>query len=134
MSSLACIKMGGKMIHNFCYSHLIMINTLCTCTVQYKYEYSTENTVQYKVYHYFLIGSILFGGIKPPPQALMTHRPCSDSCFSIILTCKTQLLNIQIKCIAYQKISIFSKYFQLEAIILKTKSADIDHLVGLTLS
>ena len=38
-----------------------MINTLCTCTVQYKYEYSTEYTVQYKVYHYFLLISILFG-------------------------------------------------------------------------
>ena len=37
---------------------------------------------------------------------------------------------MQINCIAYQKFSIFSKYFQLEYIILKTKSADIDHLVG----
>ena len=35
-----------------------------------------------------------------------------------------------------KKISLFSKYFQLlvEAIILKTKSADIDHLVELKLS
>ena len=56
-------QMGGKMIPNFCYSHLIMINTLCTFTVQYKYEYSTEYTVQYKVYHYFLLVSILFGGL-----------------------------------------------------------------------
>ena len=31
-------------------------------SVQYKYEYSTEYTVQDKVYHYFLLGSILFGG------------------------------------------------------------------------
>ena len=28
-----------------------------------QYEYS-----QYKVYHYFLFGSILFGGLKPPPS------------------------------------------------------------------
>ena len=41
---------------------------------------------------------------------------------------------MQINCIACQKISIFSKYVQLEDIILKTKSADIDHLVGLRLS
>ena len=56
MSSLACINRGGKMIHNICYSHLIMINTLYsyTCTVQVR--------VQYKVYYYYLLGSILFGG------------------------------------------------------------------------
>ena len=81
----------GKMIrvHKFCYSHLIMINTLYTCTVQvrvlYTVHYSVQyyfwarlnfiwgglHTVQYRVYHYFLLGSILFGGLKPP-QALMT--------------------------------------------------------------
>ena len=38
---------------------------------------------------------------------------------------------MQIKCIAYQKVNIFLKYFKLEAIILKTKSADINHLVWL---
>ena len=59
MSSLACINRGGKMIHNFCYSHLIMINTLYTCTVQVRVQYTT---VQYKVYYYYLLGSILFGG------------------------------------------------------------------------
>ena len=63
MSSLACINRGGKMIHNFCYSHLIMINTLYTCTVQVRVQY----TVQYKVYYYYLLGSILLGGgLKPP--------------------------------------------------------------------
>ena len=40
------------------------------CTV--KYEYSTEytvltHTVQYKVYHYFLLSSIfIWGGLSPP--------------------------------------------------------------------
>ena len=80
----------GKMIHKFCYSHQIMINTLYTCTVKVRVlytvqVYSTEcitvlflgsvqfylgggglHTVQYRVYHYFLLGSILFGGLKPP--------------------------------------------------------------------
>ena len=76
----------GKMIHKFCYSHLIMINTLYTCTVQVRVLYSVHCTVQsvllflgsvkfylgglhtvlYRVYHYFLLGSILFGGLKPP--------------------------------------------------------------------
>ena len=59
ISSLACINRGGKMIHNFCYSHLIMINTLYTSTVQVRVQY----TVQYKVYYYYLLGSILFGGL-----------------------------------------------------------------------
>ena len=96
MASLACIKRDwGKMIHSLCYSHLIMINTLCTvqvrvqytvhCTlvqyIVYHYFWARFNfiwgglhTVQYSVYHYFLLGSILFGGLKPP-QALMTRRP-----------------------------------------------------------
>ena len=83
----------GTMIHKFCYSHLIMINTLYTCTVQVRVLY----TVQYRVYYYFwarfnIIGGggactlysteciiifarlILFvGGLSP--QALMTRRP-----------------------------------------------------------
>ena len=54
----------GKMIHKFCYSHLIMINTLYTCTVQVRVLY----TVQYRVYHYFLLGSILLGGGLSPPS------------------------------------------------------------------
>ena len=41
---------------------------------------------------------------------------------------------MQINCIACQKNSIFSKYFQLENIFLKPKSADIDYLVGVRLS
>ena len=46
------------MIHNFCYSHLIMINTLVQVRVQYTV------LVQYKVYYYYyLLGSILFGGL-----------------------------------------------------------------------
>ena len=73
----------GKMIHKFFYSHLIMINTLYeyTCTVQVRVLYTVRqyrvdyyfwarlnfiwgglHTVQYRVYHYFLLGSILFGG------------------------------------------------------------------------
>ena len=66
MSSLACINKVGKMIHNFCYSHLIMINTLYTCTVQVRVQYTVQCT-QYKVYYYFLLGSILLGGggLKP---------------------------------------------------------------------
>ena len=76
----------GKMIPKFCYSHLIMSNTLYTCTVQVRVLY----TVQYRVYYYFwarfnfiwgvctlysteciiifLLGSILLGGggLSPP--------------------------------------------------------------------
>ena len=32
----------GKMIHKFCYSHLIMINTLYTCTVQVRVLYTVQ--------------------------------------------------------------------------------------------
>ena len=39
---------------------------------------------------------------------------------------------IYLYCIS--KISIFSKYFQLEDIFFKTKRADIDELVGVRLS
>ena len=61
---------GREMIHNFCYSNLIndQYTMHMYCTVQVSsYEYSTEytvltQTVQYKVYHYFLLSSILFGG------------------------------------------------------------------------
>ena len=81
------------MIHNFCYSHLIMIFTSNYdqyTDVLYVYSTSTStstvlstlystkciiifcsaqfygggglHTVQYRVYHYFLLGSILLGG------------------------------------------------------------------------
>ena len=41
----------GKMIRKFCYSHLIMINTLYTCTVQVRVLY----IVQYREYYYFWV-------------------------------------------------------------------------------
>ena len=40
------------------------------------------HTVQYRVFNYFLLGSILFGGLKPP-QALMTRRPWASLLFVI---------------------------------------------------
>ena len=68
-----------KMINKFCYSQLIMINTLYTCIVQVRVLYIVQyrvyyyfwarlniigvgglHTVQYRVYYYFLLGSILF--------------------------------------------------------------------------
>ena len=41
---------GREMIHNFCYSHLIviMINTQCTCTVQ---VYSTSTSTVLSTVH-----------------------------------------------------------------------------------
>ena len=49
----------GKMIHKFCYSHLIMINTLYTCIVQVRVLY----TVQYRVYYYFWARLNFIGGV-----------------------------------------------------------------------
>ena len=45
------------------------------CSAQF-YWGGGLRTVQCRVYHYFLLGSILlWGGLKPPTQALMTRRP-----------------------------------------------------------
>ena len=125
------------MIHNFCYSHLIMINTLCTCTVhcvQYKYEYSTEYTVHCTVQsvslffcsaQFYLGGGactlysteciVIFcsaqfylGGLKPP-QALMTRRPCLQ--YSIIRN--TVLLGHNCITVANGTVSLLSTVIQL---------------------
>ena len=48
------------------------------------------HTVQCRVYPYFLLGSILFGGLKHP-QALMTRRPWfKHSDFDLIIYLKNQ--------------------------------------------
>ena len=59
MSSLVCINRGGKMIYNFCYSHLIMINTLYTCTVQVRVQYTVLLLL-------FARLNFIWGGLSPP--------------------------------------------------------------------
>ena len=92
-----------------------MINTLCSCTVQYKYEYSTEYTVQYStkciiifcsaqfywgglahctvqsVSLFFARLNFIWGGGLKHPQALMTRRPCL-SLISLILVFSTMYI------------------------------------------